>query len=256
MALSLAAIVAAVAAGCGLGADETPDPQEAVGAACAAIAERGAVDVVVEGESSFYGEAAFRWTTDVEIDGSDYRLQQAFEGIELPQGESIRAGEFIYDRIALEGGEWSDWTLTKAAIADRDQFPYPLPFSAVDPAVETCEHAEASAFQYVGRETVAGRPTQRFTVDFAAQYLGEFADETEGELRDIRDFWIDPAGRVAQVRADYSAEGAPYFFNEETTSVAAYSNFGEPNAIAAPPNVTPIPTPTARPLPTPTFAAP
>lgn len=217
------------------------------------------MDVVVEGESPSQGEGAFQWTTDGEIDGEDYRLLRIFEGIEA-RIESIRAGAFIYVRSAFEDGEWDDWTLTEAAVADRDQFPYPLPSSAIDPAAETCEHADASAFRYVGEETVDGRPTQRFAVDLAAQYLGEFAEEfeeeVEGELRDSRDFWIDSDGRVAQVRSDYFAQGLPYFFDEQTVSVAAYSGFGEPNDIAAPPNVTPTPTPTARPLPTPTFAAP
>ena len=262
-AIVAAAIAAAIAAaGCGLGASAPPDPQEVVGAACAAIAERGAVDVAVEGESSessFDEEGAFRWTADVEIDGENYRLLRTFEEIEA-RIESIRAGAFIYVRAAIEDGEWDDWTLTEAAVADRDQFPYPLPSLAIDPAAETCEHAEADAFRYVGEETVNGRPTQRFAVDLAAQYLGEVAEEIEGEiegeLRDSRDFWIDSDGRIEQVRSDYFAQGLPYFFNEKTVSVAAYSNYGEPNAIAAPPNVTPTPTPTARPLPTPTFAAP
>ena len=215
------------------------------------------MDVAVEGESSFDGEGALQWTTDVEIDGEDYRLLRTFEGIEA-RIESIRAGAFV--RSAFEDGEWDDWTLTEAAVADRDQFPYPSPSLAIDPAAETCEHAEASAFRYVGEETVNGRPTQRFAVDLAAQYLGEVAEEIEGEiegeLRDSRDFWIDSDGRIAQVRSDYFAQGLPYFFNEKTVSVAAYSDFGEPNAITAPPNVAPTPTPTARPLPTPTFAAP
>ena len=217
------------------------------------------MDVAVEGESSFDEEGAFQWTTDGEIDGEDYRLLRIFEGIEA-RIESIRAGAFIYARSAFEDSEWDDWTLTEAAVADRDQFTYPLPSSAIDPAAETCEHAEASAFRYVGEETVNGRTTQRFAVDLAAQYLGEFAEDVEreikGELRDSRDFWIDSDGRIAQVRSDYFAQGLHYFFDEETVSVAAYSGFGEPNAIAAPPNVTPTPTPTARPLPTPAVAAP
>ena len=271
----IAAIVvaAAVAVGCGLdaneppdpqatvgaavaerGADETPDPQAVVGAACAAIAERGAVDISVEGESSLYGESAFPWIIEAEFDGEDYRLLRTF--VESPDIETIRAGEYIYSRLALEGGEWSDWSLTEAAIADRDQFPYPLPLSPIDPAAETCEHADASAFQYVGEETIAGTRTQRFAVDFAAQFIGDAAGDLEGELRDNRDFWIDSAGRIMRVRTDYFAQGLPYFFDEETVTVATYSGFGEPNAIAAPPNVTPSPTPTPPRTPTPLPAAP
>ena len=256
----LAAIAAVVGAvGCGLGASAPPDPQEVVGAACAAIAERGAVDIVVDGElsePSHHGERAFHWTTDGEIDGEDYRLLRTFDGDIEARIESIRAGAFIYVRAVFEDGEWNDWTLTEAAVADRDrdQFPYPLPSMSIDPAAETCEHAEASAFRYVGEETVSGRPTQQFAIDFAAQYLGEVAEEIE--LRDSRDFWIDSDGRIAQVRSDYFAQGLPHFFNEEMVSIAAYSGFGEPNAIVAPLNATPTPTPTARMLPPPTLAPP
>ena len=275
-----AAIAASVAVGCGLGADEPPDAQAVVGAACAAVAERGAVDVRVEGESSaaYASWTARQWTVDAQFNGEDYRHLFAFEGsgdyhiwlIEPPMRggqlaalegigvyptETIRVGDYIYQRSGFSSGGWANWTMRKAAIASRDQFPYPYPVLTVDPAAETCEHANASAFRHVGEETVDGRPTQRFTVDFAAQYTEAAAAETEGELRDVRDLWIDSDGRIVQVRVEYFSDGLRAFPSGEALSVAVYSNFGGPNAVSAPPNVALTPTPTPHRTPTPLPAA-
>ena len=300
-AIAAAAIVAAVAAGCGPRADGPPDaatmdapgkatldtsmehpaltplPQAVVGAACAAVKERGAVVVSVKGESrAAYADATpRRWTADAQINGEDYRHLFAFEGsgdhhvwlVEPPMRdgqlaalegigvyptETIRAGDHIYQRSGFSSGGWDNWAMRKAATVDRDKFLYPFPVLTIDPAAETCEHAKASAFRHIGEETVGGRLTQRFTVDFAAQYAEAAEYKFEGELRDIRDFWIDDAGRIAQVRFDYFSEGFLDFPpSGETISVAVYSNFGGPNAVSAPPNVALTPTPTPHRTPTP-----
>ena len=233
--LSLAAVLAVAGMAWWLLAGGSPTNAQVIADACDGVeqAESGSIT-----GRNFPAESSL-WVITVDFNSAAARFRTTIDGVMVEQriyithpdsvdGTRSVSGKTVYqatqyDQVVGDDGQLGEWTVEEREITGLER-----------PTDSFCGFApgELLDLRYVGRETVNGVDSRHYTA----------IEESDGFTLDM---WIGPNGLPVRYRSTTPTGGAGV--------IADYSNWGEPNVIAAPVAATPaapVPGATATPAPT------